>query len=325
MASSVIEARRDASERRLERFRGSVVALPEAERAESLCIYVTGSYGRLEASAVSALDLFFLHVVDDPAARYSRIAEILLDAALIRLCDQLGFPEFSGDGEYLEIHNIAGMLNSLGSPDDDYHNYFTARLLLLLEGRPVHNEGLFDDARRRIVSSYFRDYQDHETAFHPLFLINDILRFWKTLCLNYEHRRNRLRTEDKPASHLKNLKQKFSRMLTCYSLIVSLAAAEDPVTPERVIELTAMAPMSRLSHVASTLELNEVFANLEGEYAWFLTETTRPKAEALEWISDRSVRDSAFEHARQFGASIYCLLDAATRRSATDLMRYIVI
>ena len=117
------------------------------------------------------------------------IKKTLLDADLIRAAQELRFPDFSNDGEYLEVHYIDDILNNLGGPRDDFQNHFTARLLLLLESRPLYNESFYENVMKKIIYSYYRDYHDHEDSFSPIFLINDIIRFWRTLCLNYEHRR----------------------------------------------------------------------------------------------------------------------------------------
>ena len=75
----------------------------------------------------------------------------------------------------------------LGSPEDDGLNAFTARMLLLLESRPVYNAERYRRILKAVIGFYYRDFSDHSEHFRPTFLINDILRFWRTLTLNYEH------------------------------------------------------------------------------------------------------------------------------------------
>ena len=60
---------------------------------------------------------------------------------------------------------------------------------MLLESKPLFNETLYDSQMDEIVGLYFRDDVDR-SSFKPLFLLNDLLRFWRTLCLNYEIIRN---------------------------------------------------------------------------------------------------------------------------------------
>ena len=104
------------------------------------CLYVTGSYGRLEASKFSDLDLFFVRDSTRQSNPISHVEKTLVDAAIIKICRRLELPEFSGGGEYLQIHYLDEIVESLGSQEDDYKNHFTARMLLILESQP-----LFDD------------------------------------------------------------------------------------------------------------------------------------------------------------------------------------
>ena len=181
--------RRDYAQSRLEEVRSRVKEIVKQGDFPGLCIYVTGSFGRLEASEHSDLDLFFVHKGSSRLNAIPRIRKTLLDADLVRAVERLGFPEFSNDGEYLTVHYLDDIREALGGPNDDFKNYFTARMLLLLESRPLFNEALYADFLKKIIESYCRDYVDHEASFRPLFLTNDIMRFWRTLCLNYEHRR----------------------------------------------------------------------------------------------------------------------------------------
>ena len=187
---AVIDERRRFSERRLEAIRSEIDKLPVIHDLTELCIYVTGSFGRLEASEHSDLDVFFVHG-GSSCSPVPRIKKTLLDADLIRAVQKLEFPQFSNDGEYLVVHYIEDIIDNLGGPKDDFQNHFTARLLLLLESKSLFNSDFYKQVMKRIVDSYFRDYGDHDDSFRPVFLINDIIRFWRTLCLNYEHRRNR--------------------------------------------------------------------------------------------------------------------------------------
>ena len=62
-------------------------------------IYLTGSFGRLEGNKESDLDLFFF---TESSKTHLNINGILFKNALINKCRELGFPEFSKDGGFLE-------------------------------------------------------------------------------------------------------------------------------------------------------------------------------------------------------------------------------
>jgi hypothetical protein len=91
----------------------------------------------------------------------------------------MGFPAFSGDGRYLEVQYVHEMERVLGSPRDDSLNAFTARMLLLLESQPLYADGIYGRLLTRIIGFYYRDFSDRAKDFLPVFLINDILRFWR--------------------------------------------------------------------------------------------------------------------------------------------------
>jgi len=80
-------------------------------------LFTTGSYGRLEASKHSDIDLFFLF--DNRESSFSRISKTLIDAHIISISREMRFPEFSADGEYLEVHNIWDLCAEMGSRKDD--------------------------------------------------------------------------------------------------------------------------------------------------------------------------------------------------------------
>lgn len=321
-----IEDRHKYSQQTLEKLVQSVSTIASLKDS-SLCLYATGSFGRLEAGKHSDLDLLFFHPGTEANDQISHIEKTLVDAELIKVCRDLSLPDFDGDGRFLGVHYLSDVKNLLGGPDDDYHNHFTARMLLLLESRWIYNEEQYDSIVQSIISSYFRDYDNHDQTFSPRFLVNDIMRFWKTLCLNYEHKRNRPEDFSKNKNHLANLKLKFSRLLTCFSTIAVLSTNLGVISPADLFELVHHSPLHRLqlavkeelpnftaasSHLSSAIEL----------YAWFLSLTDRPKADMVEWISYKQNREQAFQKGREFGDEIFELLTSIADK---NVIRYLVV
>jgi hypothetical protein len=326
ISETFLSERESRSRKRLEELSLELDKLGSLQGMNNLCIYATGSFGRLEASAYSDLDLFFVQTSDDASNAIGRIAKTLVDADVIRLAQKMGFPEFSRDGQFLEVHQLAAILNHLGGQEDDSRNHFTARLLLLLESRSVYAKPVYERVLKRLVEAYYRDYDDHEKDFRPVFLANDIVRFWKTLCLNYEHRRNRPVDDQltRAKSHLKNLKLKFSRMLTCYSALVWIASKETGPGPEGVFEMVSLTPVQRLLAVATSDTGASLHVNraLE-EYCWFLKAVGNSDDDVLEWIKLPANRDEAFDHSRLFGQEIYELIIQLS--SNKPFLRYLVV
>ena len=325
-SSTLLCQREIYSRKRLDELSTDLNQLQSLQVVNNLCIYATGSFGRLEASEYSDIDLFFVQTSDEPSNSISRIDKTLADADVIRLARKHGFPEFSRDGEFLEVHQLKEILDHLGGQQDDFRNYFTARLLLLLESRPIYAAPVYERALKRLVEAYYRDYQDHETNFRPVFLANDIVRFWKTLCLNYEHRRNRPSDDQliRAKSHLKNLKLKFSRMLTCFSAMTWIAAQELGPGPEAVFKMVSLTPVERLRAVAahdSTAERHVIRAL--NHYCWFLSAVGHPEDEVLEWIKLPDSRDEAFGHSRTFGQEVFDLIIHLAAKK--PFLRYLVV
>jgi len=292
-----------------------------------MCVYATGSFGRLEACKYSDLDLFFLQFSNTD--KVSRISKTLIDAEVINICRKAKFPEFTADGKYLEMHSLDDILSELGSPEDDYRNYFTARMLLLLESKPLFSVDVYYDTLKKVIDSYYVDYHDHEKNFRPIFLLNDILRFWKTLCLNYEHRRNRppKNIPKKREAHLKNLKLKFSRMTTCYSMVLLLAHSDHhAISPDEVLGFAKLTPTQRLEYLAQLepKKLKSSVGEVMETYSWFLEKTGVEEGQAVEWLSDRKRRELAFARARDYHKGIYNILVKIVADSS-DFLRFLAI
>lgn len=182
-----------------------------------ISVYCAGSLARMDVGSLSDLDLFILS--GEEASKRSRLYEVQLLSAIIKVNNDLGFKEFSNDGEYLKVYSEKSMIETLGSPRDDAENLFTSRMLLLLESYPVCNESQYEQFLDDVINHYFRDSRGRK-SFRPLFLLNDILRWWRTVCLNYEL----IRDDAGRPWRKKNINLKFSRMLTAFGTVLPLIA-----------------------------------------------------------------------------------------------------
>lgn len=321
------ETRQAYSENRLNQLRDGLAPVEEILAPKPICVYATGSYGRLEAWEESDVDLFFLHDSRDdlPFTTFVRLA-----AQLVETTAAMGFPEFDGDGRFLEVRNVGDMENVLGSPEDDSTNAFTARMLLLLESQPVYDPALYDQLMEKVVGFYYRDFADHTETFTPSVLLNDILRFWRTLTLNYEHKRLEFRTlvgdelrEKKAKSALKNYKLKVSRLSTCFSMVANLSAEPKPVRAETVLELCALTPSQRFERLRDrSAEAAAIVDRLGHTYSEFLACTQRPDEVVLSEFADDAKRKELLLHAASYGDLIYQLLDTVVE---PDRFRFLVV
>ena len=289
-----------------------------------LTIYTAGSYGRLEASPHSDIDLFFVVAAPKNSFQEIRVPEIRLLSEIVDIGDKMSFPKFSNDGQFLKILFSDDMLENLGSPEDDYQNHFTARMLLLLEGRVVFGDATYKRLLSQTIATYFRDYPHHPEDFRPTFLINDILRFWKTLCLNYEHKRNEESSRLKVKHKIKNFKLGFSRLLTCFATVAALSTFRQTVTPQNVLKICHMTPSERLITAAGSNSnaRAKVVEALE-LYAWFLNKTALSTVQLEKHFALKPNRVEAFGKAREFGNKIFDILQILDRDHRS--MRYLVV
>lgn len=324
--TNLLDSRRDFSESKMHELASQLNNLTKLHELPGLCVYATGSFARGEASEHSDIDLFFLHRGTEDESPVTRLDELALFAEIIQIGEGLGFPTFSNDGEFLHVLYVGDMLRLLGGREDDFHNYFTARMLLLLESKPLANQDLFGQIMEEVVEAYFRDYPDHSKDFKPLFLINDILRFWKTLCLNYEHRRNR--PEDDRAAKIKqqvkNFKLKFSRLMTCFGTIVAICAKEYPIERKEILSLTKMPPLQRfISAVEGEARLEDIIHEVLRDYQWFMELTGLTKEELHTKFESHASKVEFFSRGDQFGDRVYKILDFFARQN--DYRRYLVV
>jgi hypothetical protein len=245
-----------------------------------------------------------------------RLDEICIKADLIETTRQHKFPEFSGDGEYLVHHSTGELIGTLGKPEDDASNTFTARLLLLLESRPLLCESVYKNIITEVVAAYWRDYEDHKLTFMPAFLANDILRLWRTFCINYEARTQADPAEKKAKRKFKNYKLKHSRLLTCYSGLLFLLYTYqkyNTVHPSDVLTMVELSPTSRLEWLASDngkASTKDHVAAVLKLYERFLEDTDKPELQLIQEFLDRDKARAYMQNANELGDKVYDLMSS---------------
>lgn len=305
-AHSRLRDRAQYSKELIQQIQNALASKSACSRPE-LAVYAAGSLARHETGRASDLDLFLIgHRVDrrgEKQRSVPRLQELCAFGELIGVNDQLQLQPFSGDGQYLKIHELDDIIDGTGSSDDDSENLFTTRLLLLLESKPLAGEALYRYAIEEVLKMYFRDGRGRKD-FRPLFLLNDILRYWRTLCLNYERDRA---TEGKPWWK-RNLNLKFPRKLTVFSTILSIIATK-LTSSEDFLLIASMTPMERLAFALDQMAdeaLRDAFAKVLDDYEDFLaakshSELDAPTSAPLEVFSEKAQHLDDFLH-RAFGS-----------------------
>ena len=184
---NIAKARERAEERRtrirdllrhgfdLESFRVcSENGSPESE------VVVFGSLGRDEWTSSSDVDWTLL--VDGRA-------DLDHSKLITRISDCLKAKEFvepGGTGIFGRMTFSHDVLHHIGGEHDTNRN-ITQRILLLLEGKSVGDVST-DGPYSRVIGMVLKRYLKSGTSQHPKvprFLLNDIVRYWRTMCVDF--------------------------------------------------------------------------------------------------------------------------------------------
>jgi predicted nucleotidyltransferase len=319
---ALLDRRRAETDKRFENLRKG---LKRAEKltAGNACVYAIGSFGRNEASLHSDLDLFIAGRDDKGGLRLlRRLDEIRIKADLIEATQRLGIPDFSGDGEYLKHYTVGELVRTLGTPEDDVSNTFTARLLLILESRPLLEAAVYDDILGIVIAAYWKDYEKYKNEFMPAFLANDILRMWRTFCVNYEARTSKEPPKQKAKRKLKNFKLKHSRLLTCYSALLYLLAIytrQKTVRPSDAFAMTKLTPTARLEWILDQSALRKSHSKIKKLikcYEGFLAGTDAAEEVLVTRILEKKASKDYFQTANELGDLMFQVLDSIGRKNS---------
>lgn len=145
---------------------------------KDVSVVMMGSWGRREVTSESDDDFMALVHGTERAKIAPTIPEIakVLDA-------EPGIAGYFGG-----IVGSADLVNFIGLDEDDVCN-LTRRLLLLLESVPLTNESEHAAVIEESLARYLSSAKDYRP---PRFLLNDVVRYWRTICVDFagKHKEN---------------------------------------------------------------------------------------------------------------------------------------
>jgi hypothetical protein len=142
-----------------------------------VAVVLMGSWGRREVTAASDDDFMLLvHGAEreSTSPSLSEVQEVLS-------------VEPGTAGYFGSTVGSESLVANIGLDEDNVKN-LTRRLLLLLESVAVTNE----DVRSRVIDELLARYLEHaKNNRPPRFLLNDVVRYWRTICVDFAGKQRR--------------------------------------------------------------------------------------------------------------------------------------
>jgi hypothetical protein len=269
---------------------------------------VFGSLARFEFTNGSDLDWTLL--LDGRADPAHKDAEIRLGP---RLRD-LGFKDPNPVGTFGGLTVGHDLIHKIGG-DDDTNRNTTQRILLLLESTPVVERPGYRDVVHNVLRRYIEEdfLAPGESPFRvPRFLQNDVARYWRTMAVDFAHKR---RVRGGSGWALRTAKLRMSRkliyvagLLSCFSCGTEFVR-ETEIDPRvgmfRLVEhLEGLVRKTPLDIVARFVlqyfgELSGMAQDLFGAYDEFLGLLDDSRRDHLDGLSPEGAHtDDVYKHVR---------------------------
>ena len=291
--NTAINQAKQYSEAALGRIRDSIDGMKLDNKIAVTC----GSYARREASEGSDIDFFFIEPEsltrpeesseEDKGSWAEPVSE-----AISKIVPKSPAP----DGAFSEIEFEDSLLHNIGG-NKESNEHLTRRILFLLEGEWLFNEDGLKNIRRKILERYIGETMtEHQLA---LFLLNDIIRFYRTMAVDYEFKT--VEAENPKPWGIRNIKLVFSRKLLYASGLFSVALTADRDRDQKIAKLEELFNMPVIDRMIDICGRDNMNGVLES-YNFFLDHLENPDIrEKLKKLQVGDHRDPLFRKLKNEG------------------------
>jgi hypothetical protein len=254
-------------------------------------VVLLGSWGRREVTAASDDDAIVVFTGDGTRPSADQVARAL------------GGPGPGREGLFGDTVHLADLANKIGL-DADTNTNLTRRMLFLLESVPVAGEAAHREALDRLLATYLaaheRDYRP------PRFFLNDLIRYWRTIAVDFEGKQ---RARAGEGWGLRHAKLRFSRkVLFAGGLLPVLECHALPAgeMPAFLAARLAEPPLDRIARAFLEHGMADTGARALRAYGAFLEMLDDPDTRAhLAGLSEQEAEASeVFARVRELGEDL---------------------
>lgn len=258
----------------LKQAQEKLLELAPINKNDHLDVLVFGSMARREASPSSDFDyVVVLHGISDNVACTREILDHVENVRGMLCLEEPGRTQMFGT-----VISASDLVERIGLEQDTNRNH-TRRILLLMESASIYSNELYESLLKAVLKRYLHDYSEPKKGV-PRFLLNDVMRYWRTLSVDYQAKRWESRTPDWGLRYIKLL---VSRKLAYAGTIASILLVKE-ASVDYFIEQFKMPALARLAQLEQ---------RLEEEYKPCLKEVLCVADEFVGKLKDKSFRDEA--------------------------------